>query len=229
MKFTFTQRIKLVWLICLLPTSLMAQDKLTGGAGGFTVGGTMHDVSALNTFLPESLGSLNDNSFQIGGEGYGVYQNWMLGASGYYTQGDRKESAGMSYMVNGGAAFINFGYVAVQQEKFIAYPRIGIGYASLGVEEQVDGQVQYPNDQLLEADYDQRSPLLDLGAGLDFLPFEKEGYSLMLGLRAGYKVALNDGEWFHSGGELVGEDLPEFEMDGFYLSLTLGGAGFMNR
>ena len=229
MKFTLAQGIKIVWLICLFPASLIAQDKLTGGAGGFTVGGTTHDVSALNTFLPESVGSLNDNSFQIGGEGYGVYQNWLLGASGYYTQGDRKESAGRAYTVNGGAAFLNFGYVVVQQDKFIAYPKIGIGYASLGVEEKVDGQVTYPNEQLLAAEYNMRSPILDLGAGLDFFPFEKDGYSLMLGLRAGYKLALGDGEWFHSGGELVGDDLPEFEMDGFYLSLTLGGAGFMDR
>ena len=213
----------------LMPFSLMAQEKLNGGAGGFTIGGTTHDMSALNTFLPESLGDFNDNSLQIGGGGYFVYQNWMLGASGYYNQGDSKENGDLSYQINGGAAFVNFGYVAIQQDKFIAYPKVGIGFSSLGVEENVDGQVTYPNEQLLAAEYNMRSPILDLGAGLDFFPFQKDGYNLMLGLRAGYKLALGDGEWFHNGGELVGEDLPDFEMDGFYLSLTIGGAGFHKK
>lgn len=219
---------KVIIFLIVLPFSLLAQDKLTGGGGGFSIGGTTHDMSALNTFLPENLGSFDDNSLQIGGGGYGVYQNWMLGASGYYSQGDRKEGDGLAYRVNGGAAFAHLGYVALQQQKFIAYPRIGIGFASLGVDEQVDGQVDYPADQLLAAEYELRAPVLDLGAGLDFFPFQKEGYGLMLGLRAGYKLTLGEGQWYHNGGELVGEALPAFDMDGFYLSLTLGGAGFKN-
>jgi len=57
-------------------------------------------------------------------------------------------------------------------------------------------------------------------------PFDN---GLKLGIRIGYQLSTERGnnDWSHEGGKLTGNDLPENDLDGMYLTLTLGGGGLV--
>ena len=226
----FRRNRKLATLITLaiISTSLcntsQAQDRLKGGSGGFIVGFKSYNTSAHQFFIPEGGPTIGDNIIQFGGEGYGLLNRWVIGGSGYMSRGDQTEENNLQYQIHGGGGFLNVGYVVYQTQELLVFPLLGIGVDALGISRRVEEDITFEPDRFLEANYFIVRPSLELGAGVDWFPGKK---GLKLGIRTGYNVTLSRGnEWRHYGGEITNPDLPDNDLDGFYVRLTVGGGHF---
>ncbi len=204
-----------------------AQDRLRGGSGGFTVGFKSYSTSAHQFFIPDGGPAIGDNIIQFGGEGYGLLNRWVIGGSGYMSRGDEIEENNLQYQIHGGGGFLNVGYVVHHTQELLVFPLLGIGVDALGISRRVEEDIAFEPDRFLEANYFIVRPSLELGAGVDWFP-GKNG--LKLGIRTGYNVTLSRGnEWRHYGGEITNPNLPDNDLDGFYIRLTIGGGHFRNN
>lgn len=207
--------------------ALQAQDKIKGGSGGVMIGIKAYETSAFQYFILENGLQIDDNLIQIGGEGYGIINHFILGGNGYYSGGDKVIANNESYQLQGGSGFLHLGYVVYHTDELLAFPLIGFGANALGINRIVDEDITYEPGVLLEANYFMLRPSLDLGSGLDWFP-GKKGFKL--GVRLGYNLSLGtDKEWRHEGGKIINNDLPANNLDGFYLRLTIGGGHFVVR
>ncbi|MEM6262476.1 MAG: hypothetical protein AAGI38_08220 [Bacteroidota bacterium] len=206
---------------------LQAQDRLVGGSGGFMIGFKTYNTAAHQFFVPESGPVISDNMFQVGGEGYGIINRWVLGGSGYISRGDQVQEDNLQYQIHGGGGFFNAGYVVYHTNELLVFPLLGIGADALGISRRVEEDIEFNSDRFLEANYFIVRPSLDLGVGTDWFP-GKKGFKL--GIRTGYNVTLSrDNSWRHYGGEITGTSLPDNDLDGFYVRLTIGGGHFRTK
>jgi len=219
----------------LLTQVVLAQEKLHGGSGGFYLGGKQYNTNSYNYYLADGVDGLQNNLVTIGGGGYTILNNWMLGGYGFYRGGERKDVSYFSptggqditYSLNGGGGYLTLGYVVFHTDRLIVFPQAGLGLESLGLSKTLNEDVTFRANDNLSAEYSWSSPMLDLGAGIDLFPTKK---GLKIGLRAGYNLSLqNNNDWRHAGGELISSDLPENDLDGFYINLIVGGGGIGTR
>lgn len=218
--------ISLLALLSLTGSS-HAQDKLKGGSGGFMVGYKAYNTSAYQFFVAESGPTLGDGLIQIGGEGYGLINRWVIGGGGYYNRGDKVEDSNLEYQLHGGGGYLNVGYVVYTTDQMLVFPLLGVGADALGINRGIDEDVAFEPGRFLEANYFTITPILDLGAGVDWFPYKK---GLKLGIRAGYNISLSrDNDWRHYGGDVTDPGLPSNDLDGFYVRLTVGGGYFMAK
>lgn len=223
-------KITFVSILLLMATlSTNAQTKLNGGSGGLYIGGKGYDVSKYEHFLGEGINDLNDNLFTLGGGGYHIFNNLLIGGYGFYRQGDSEEVSlynfnggeNFEYALRGGGGYFTVGYVVFQKSnKVIAFPQLGLGFESLSLNKNTIKDVVILDGQLLSTEYSWNSPMLDLGLGIDFyfLKYFK------VGVRTGYNLSLqNNDDWQHRGADFRGTGLPENNLDGFYFNLVFGG------
>ncbi|WKN43377.1 hypothetical protein [Tunicatimonas pelagia] len=204
-----------------------AQERQIGGSGGFMVGYKSYNTSAYQYFVREGGPAIGNNLLQIGGEGYLLINRWVLGGGGYYSRGDEAEEGTELYELDGGGGYVHVGYVLYQQDEFLLFPLVAIGADALGISRRVNEDITYEPNRFLEANYFTFTPTIDLGVGADWFPGKK---GIKLGLRAGYNLSLSRGnEWRHYGGEITNTDLPNNDLDGFYVRLTVGGGHFKSR
>lgn len=130
----------------------------------------------------------------------------------------------LAYELDGGGGYINMGYVVFNTQELLVFPLLGLGLDALGIEQQINEDIAFETNQFLAANYFIVSPNIDLGVGIDWFPQKKE---YKLGLRVGYNLSFSDtNKWRHYGGEITNNDLPNNDLNGFYLRLTLGGEHF---
>ncbi|WKN45649.1 hypothetical protein [Tunicatimonas pelagia] len=229
--FKASRKTATLLLFALMTTAslnpLQAQDRLKGGAGGFTIGVKAYNTAAHQFFVPEGGPTMGDNIVQFGGEGYGLLNRWVLGGSGYMSRGDQVQEGNLQYKVHGGGGFFQAGYVVYHTDELLAFPLLGIGVDALGINRRVEEDIAFAPDRFLEANYFIARPSLDVGVGVDWFP-GKKGWKL--GIRTGYNVTLaRNNEWRHYGGEITTPDLPDNDLDGFYVRLTVGGGHFRTK
>ena len=195
-----------------------------GGTGSFHIGGKLYDPVAYGYFTPNQV-SLPDNLMQIGGGGYLKVNRWLFGLSSFY-QGTNAKAVSVAQpdltTVDLEYQFVgDVGYAVWDKEQWQIYPRVGIGYEALALEKNLNEDVEY-EDGFLGSEYTWASPTLDLGITADFYPLGQSGPKA--GLRFGYNLTLNaNNDWYYPGGEFENENLPQNNIDGFYLRLKLGG------
>ncbi|MGD1841068.1 MAG: hypothetical protein ACFB0B_09250 [Thermonemataceae bacterium] len=207
--------------------TLQAQNRLKGGAGGLLIGFKTYNTATHQFFVPEGSPVLGDNLLQIGGEGYGLLNRWVIGGGGYMSQGDQVQEGNLEYELRGGGGFFNVGYVVYHTRELLVFPLLGIGIDALGINRRIEEDISFEPNRFLEANYFIVRPSLDLGVAVDWFPGKK---GLKLGIRTGYNVTLSRGnEWRHYGGEITNPDLPDNDLDGFYVRLTVGGGHFKTK
>ena len=207
--------------LCIPTIETCAQEKIRGGSGGFMVGFKGYNTSTHQFFIPDGGPTLNNNLFQIGGEGYALVNRWIIGGNGYTSHGSRTEDNNLQYEIRGGGGFFNIGYAAFRTEKLLAFPLLGIGVDALGIKRRIQQDINFQEDRFLEANYFIVRPSMEIGAGLDWFP---NGKGFKLGVRTGYNITLaRNNTWRHYGGEITDTNLPENDLDGFYIRLTIGG------
>lgn len=153
--------------------SAMAQTKVFGGSGGFYFGGKFYDPASYQYFLPDQAESLGSNLITLGGGAMGVFNDWVVGGYGFYRGGDRlsvESNQIYSYSLNGGGGYFNIGYVIFQGADWLIYPLAGIGVEGLKLNKTIDEDVGYSPDQLLSAEYNWTSPMLEISLAYDIYP-----------------------------------------------------------
>jgi len=167
---------------------------------------------------------MGNGLLQLGGEGYGILNRWIIGGSGHFSSGDQQSDNGEEYYLRGGGGYFHLGYVLYDGAELLAFPLLGFGADALGINRSVSGDIRFEPDRFLEVTYFTLTTAVDLGVGMDWFP-GKKGFKL--GVRAGYNLSLSaDNTWRHYEGELTDSDLPDNDLDGFYLRLTIGGGHF---
>ena len=212
------------------------QSTISGGSGGFHFGPKFYNTSNFNYFLEDGVADLNNNLLSFGGGGYMVHKNFMIGGRGFYQGGESRDvavgsplqdSRNYTYSLNGGGGYLTFGYSAYSKNNLLIFPQLGIGIESLSLEKSLNETVVFEPRESLSTEYSWSSPMLDIGFAADWFPFK---HGTKIGLRLGYTISLQrNSNWSHSGGEFISSDLPENNLDGFYVNLVIGGGGFTTK
>ncbi len=220
-------------IISLLITHLAsAQEKVFGASGGFHLGLKSYDTENYQFFMPDDAAILDNGLVTLGGDGYVIFRNWLVGGSGFYSSGDRQNlsvnAQSYEYKIKGGSGYLNLGYVMFHGSSWFFFPQAGIGIESLSLVKTLDESTDFSVQDNFSARYNYNSPMLQIGFGFDFFPL---GTSMTkFGIRAGYQLSLQqDNEWQHAGGGITGQDLPENNLNGFFVNLVIGGGYFIKR
>lgn len=230
------KRISFIVMALAISTFAIAQDKVFGGSGSFYLGVKSYDTENYQFFMPEDAPPLDNGFITIGGGGYMLYSNWLIGGYGVFRTGDRQNLAigtgtgnqNYDYKLNGGGGYLNLGYVLFYGSSWIFFPQIGFGVESMSLEKSLTDDADFAVQQNLSAKYTWNSPMLELALGFDFFPLGSS--RIKFGLRAGYHLSLNqDNEWHHEGGDYTGPDLPENYLNGFFVNLAIGGGFFIQK
>ncbi len=194
--------------------------------------GAMHiDPSGFNQFLPEGFPQLSGDFLSIGGDGYFMYENFVIGGGGQGLIGEELIHQGQITRIGGGMGFFHFGYDFVHKETLKVYPLIGIGgggftmeFSTLGQQSKSEVLQKNTDGSYLQSNISFGSVMLDLGVGLDFFPESGTDSSPRLGIRLGYQFAPSHGDFRYGGGRITGADL--YSLSGYYFRIIIGGGGF---
>ncbi len=226
---------KKIFLIaaCFLLSShsgLFAQ-KYIGGAGGLDVGAQHFNMDGFNQFLPADFPTLSGDFLTIGGDGYFMFENFVIGGSGYGLIGDDIRFDGQRAQIGGGMGFFHLGYDFLHKDKLKLYPLIGIGgggmtmvFSNLGAITANDVRNGNTTGDYYQTDISWGSLMIDLGLGFDYFPEGESGSSPRLGVRAGYIFTPSHSDFRYGGGVISGAEAGSLE--GYYIRIIIGGGGF---
>lgn len=218
--------------IFLVGNSLFSQG---GGAGFFHLGGAVISGIPSSSFLPAGAPTLSENHLSLGGSGYFLFRNWVIGleGNGGMASESRMDTLGM------GRSFGTFqfqgGYAVVNKPRLKVFPMLGIGAMQNNLRVRHIPAVQpdlsglLANYSLQEVQFQQTNYVASLTLGVDYvLNRSKESSSggWMVGLRLQYMAGWPDKNWTMSGNNL--SSAPSASPQMVNLSLLIGGGAFQN-
>ncbi len=224
-----------------LPRGARAQEPFgrmgpIAARGGIVLGVQGLSVDDLNTQLrAQGYPDVPATAFTLGGRALLQRGRWLLGGEGSAVVTPRKSSANgaQEAQLMGGIGLVELGVALLQHRRWIVYPMVGIGGGGLGVDLQRGRPATF--GQVLAAPTGSR-PMrgifaADLSLGVDHLVLlrrtpERRG-GIFFGLRAGYTLTSNVGDWRLAGDDLGGG--PSFGLNRPYLRFTFGGWGARER
>lgn len=229
-------KVAMVTLLFLLSgfSASMAQDLRMGGSGGFYMGYKTMDVDGFNQFAPTGS-SFGNDVIQIGGDGYFVLNNFILGGGGHYNRGDRFSSSlngnDYTFELDGGGGFFQVGYIVFERNNLYVFPLAGLSFEAMGLTQAFAGDLTLEDPSNLNLDNSASissfNSLIDLGIGADLFPGNK---GFKIGLRLGYNIGLDrEATWRHPGGEFTNNFDDNLSQDGFYARITLGGGKIVDK
>lgn len=157
-----------------------------------------------------------------------VLDRIILGASGTVLNGFTVASSqNGTLQASGGHGLFQVGYILFAENGFSLYPILGLGSGSvkLAGSQALNEVFEISNSKPINS-IESSQIVLDLGIGMDYLvdfnadPDYESG--VLVGLRAGYLLIPSPNQWSANGQTLAGR-LPDFNTQGFYLNLSLGG------
>ncbi|RRA99991.1 hypothetical protein [Larkinella rosea] len=211
----------------LLACQTIAPAQSVRGSFGFFQLGYLNAPKSGNvarTFAPDWFPSLNDHFIYSGAEGWLRRNRLMAGLSAsaltarsISVQQTRVERAA-------GIGQIKLGYVLFDTRRWVCYSAIGQGISSSLITIHQDGF--QPHIAVLS------SHSTDLSLHLNRLlvpdpsvgPEETKGF--WLGLRIGYVASSKSAHWQQLPDGQPNQVKPEYALNGFYVTLTVGGGGF---
>lgn len=223
-------------LLCFSTHFCSAQEKIFGLSGSFDLGVKAYDTENYQYFMPGDAPPLDEGLITVGGGGYTIYRNWIIGGYGFFRSGDQQSLAvgtapntmEYNYKLRGGGAYFNLGYVLFSGSSWLFFPQLGIGVENLSLLKNLDEGVDFAVQQNLSTKYKWQSPMLEIALAFDFFPLGNS--RTKFGLRAGYQLSLEqDNEWQHAGGNFNNPDLPLNNLDGFFVNLVIGSGYFVAR
>jgi hypothetical protein len=212
-------------------TPVLSQ-KYIGGAGGINIGAIHFDPSGFNQFLPQDYPQLTGDFLSLGGDGYFMYENIIIGGSGHGLYGDEIRFNQQKANIGGGMGFFQIGYDFLHKEHLKFYPLIGLGgggmtmtFSTVGNQPKNDVVQGNADGNYLQTDISWGSFMIDLGIGFDFFPeTEGGGSSPRLGIRAGYQFTPSNVDFRYAGGPITGATA--YALNGYYFRIIMGGGGF---
>ncbi len=214
----------------MISTGGIAQ-KYIGGAGAVNGGSAYFDVSGFNQFLPESFPEFSGDFLSIGGDGYFMYNNFVIGGNGQGLFGDNIKSGTQQASIGGGFGFFQFGYDFLHKDNLKLYPLVGIGgggidmvFSTIGRFSAQDIQDRNTNEEYIQSNISWGSVLFDLGIGFDYFPEDDGKSSPRIGVRTGYILSPSKNDFTYAGGIIT--EAESYSFNGFYFRIVIGGGGF---
>ncbi len=236
----FWQRIPIFFFAMSLALPLQAEpvfdlNAFKGGKVYYQPGFSFLGTSDLNQNL--ELNGFSAMSSTFLSQNFGaqvVLDRIILGASGTLLNGFSTASAeNGTLQASGGHGLFQVGYMLYSENGFSIYPILGIGSGSVklsgtkALNEVFDISATNPINSIESSQI-----VLDLGIGADYLvdfnadPGHASG--VLVGLRAGYLLIPSPNQWSANGQILAGR-LPNFNTQGLYLNLSLGGGSLRSE
>ena len=185
--------------------------------------------TVLDQIAPTGVSGFSNQFYLLGGEGYYRTGNIILGLDGSVgaqTARSSGNSYGEGYTFYGHA---KFGWVVKQGARYWVYPTVGLGSSTLGMTTytKAGGDSQDRQNRTIFR------PSLDVGLNADYLlskarTTDQRFGGLLLGLRAGYHVSSQGNDWRNDTNDRL-SNLPTYTNKGYYLTLTIGGGGFVKK
>ena len=220
-------------LIFLIISNLAAgQEKIYGFSGALHLGLKSYNTGNYQYFMPADAADLDNGLVTLGAGGHAIYKNWLVGTYGYFRSGDSQsltvDGQMYDYRLTGSSGYLNLGYILFHGSSWLLYPQVGFGVENRSLVKTLDESIDFSVDENLSARYIYFSPMMEISFGFDFYPL---GTSMTkFGLRLGYQFSLEqNNDWEHSGGVITGPDLPENNLNGFFVNLVIGGGYFVSR
>lgn len=210
-----------------------SNGKHYGGFGYFLGGYQTMDLSALNdAMMQKGYPELQNGSVSIGGGGYYLLRNWMIGGEGCGLPGSTSENASYKVSLGGGYGFFNVGYLVLKTPGFSLYPIVGIGGGGMTValrEKTANtpafgqilddpGRETYLNNGGFMLNFSLLAHYLVLGTKTT----DGSG-GFILGLKAGFILNLDGDNWYLDNQTM--SQTPASSISGPYFSLVIGGGG----
>jgi hypothetical protein len=218
--------------ILLLTSRYYAQEtastgKLYGGFGAFGFSWEQLNIGSLNTALTgNGYGQLQTSVPSFGGGGYFCIGNILIGGYGSWLSSTQTHNADNSANFKGGYGSFMMGYAFAKGKRSLFYPAIGIGGGGFDL---------VINEKSSSANFSQQinkpNGTLNAGAGgwivnaqIGYQRFfggkDLEGF--LVGVKAGYKFSP---AWTISSTSGPMDNAPAINMNGLYVTITLGGGG----
>ncbi len=232
-QFTLTKILFVIFLFFNLSNQAISQDKTSGGEGYFMIGMQKIDVKNLNTLLKQyNYPALDENYVSLGGGGYGIVNNFVIGGEGHGLIGSTISNANYKLNSSAGYGVFNVGYVIYHNYGLKIFPLIGFGGGGIDLTIYEKSSLDF-NDIMHNP---KRGSSLSLGGlmfnlglngtyKLDFSGKDKGDDGLLIGFSAGYTHFLKLGNWTLFENEISGG--PKIGISGFYLRFSIGGGGGM--
>ena len=231
----------IVMLLCLFSftiTSYAANGRRGTGRGYFMVGYSQLNFDELNNCLTaKGYPELSNSLITLGGGGHAIINKFVIGGQGNAYLGSKEEAKigddRYETSIAAAAGFFNIGYLLYSKNGLCIYPLLGFGGG--GMTMKIVDQTSPSFDEVLDNPKRNTSLttggfLLDVSVGMDYLikmEEDENGYGgLVIGLRAGYTIALNKGDWILETIEISGG--PDIGITGPYVRLLFGGGGTSN-
>lgn len=223
----------LLLTILLLWTSVAAAQRIKGGAGFVKVGITNAPGAGLvlDQIAPVGVSGFSDQFYVLGGEGYYRTGNIVLALDGHISAQNARSSGtnyGEGYTYFGHA---KLGWIVGQGARYWVYPTVGFGTAALAMTTYTktgnDAKAENRQNRYLYR------PSFDIGLNADYLLSKSRTTDprfggVLLGLRAGYHISQQSSSWRNDANDRLA-GLPSYGNRGYYVTLAIGGGGFVKK
>ncbi len=228
----------LLFLICL-SFSMIAQNAdhvNRGGLGyvkfGLGFGSPNNLDDDLSTTFSQNT-SISGTSIQVGAGGLMLFtKRIVVGLEGYGIIHGLEEVGPYSAKLTGGGGTIKLGLALFNNQKFLGFPYLGIGFGGNRLEIKNDapdevlfGETTVPEffEERLRIAY----PVLDLGISLFRIP-APDTDGLSIGGHIGFQTSLGKDTWeMDNGDNVIGTN--DLGHSTFYIKLSIGGGGFFYK
>jgi len=205
--------------------------KINGGFAHLNFSGEQLNLANLNSLLSfNNYGAISSTNFSFGGSGAYVINNFIAGGGGAWLTNSKTGNSSNSLDLKGGYGYFNFGYVVRSNKHSLLYPTVGIGGGGYTILVNKNNQQNDFSQQL-------KSPSgmisLDAGGWMTTIQLTYQYYlskktleGFCIGIKAGYKYSPYN--WSTKMNNTTLANSPKINMNGFYLTIILGGGGTFN-
>lgn len=208
----------------------ISQSKTSGGEGYFMVGMQKIDVKNLNSLLRlNNYPSLDESYTSVGGGGYGIVNNFVIGGEGHGLIGT--EVSNQNYKVNltAGYGMFNIGYVIYNNYGLKIFPLVGFGAGGIDLRINEKTSLDFTdvlNNPKRGSSLSMAGLMLNIGVNggyiVNFNEEKNEG-GVLIGITVGYTHFLKLGNWTLFENDISGG--PNIGISGFYVRFNIGGGG----
>lgn len=198
--------------------SAFSQEGFSGGSGHFMTGTAITNMSSVNNYLKKSsMPGFSGTAMLIGGGGYSVINNVMIGGQGMALAPARVGNSNGHASFGGGAGMVQMGYL-FSCKKILVYPAGGFGWGGTGL-------TVYNKELNFTESFSSSKFLMNLEINSEIFTVsnatEKAGFKY--GLSVGYMFNPQSEGWVDKNDNYA--DIGNTYLRGFYFKIKIGGGG----
>lgn len=230
--------IKQISVVILILTVFFSNISLSqrkgGGIGFFSAGYQMIDIKRLNEKLRINGFPEYENRFAaMGGGGYGVVRNLVLGGEGYGLVVSDKSNQNYYTSLTAGYGLFNVGYVAYSKQGLTVFPVLGFGGGGIDLTITKDGLVSFDDvmsNPKTGSTLSVGGLMFNIGLNavynMNFSQNESNSSGFVIGASLGYTHFLQLGNWTVFDREV--SNGPSVGISGLYFKIMIGGGAIIS-